>query len=344
MTMADEGEHGGAGANVMCTASDPFVEYDRRVKLPPIAIAAAPAAGRVDGVEIQVRNRAAFPYDVELVDLPPWLLGGARRSLSAGESCGLHLSLDPAGMPPGTTRGRLALHVTRPFLSRRYPVDLIATARYSGPAPLVAHRIRRDAAGRDVLRVVVVNVGGGLLQGYFYDRGTNTHRRFVLSARANLPTGTLDATPAAAPRAFRERKLLSHTDASRAGVSIICDCVNPRLRRHDIDTRTDARLVEAPFLDLLGSTRGRARSVETRLRTRQPLAVSVPEALRACLTWQVVEGERVRFLLAADPDVPDFLAGHVDLRVPGGTAQRVPVLISFAAGSMAGRAPSTTPE
>ena len=215
---------------------DPFVAYTRRTALAGLTVSSADEAQERDSdvAHIEVENQSNFAYQVGVEKLPPWLEASSEFHLLApGESTRLSLGLDRSHVPAGFCRGVGRLRLKGPFFRRSYELEVTIEVRYTQPIPAIeveCHRARRGRA----LHLAVRNAGGGLLQGWCYDRETNDWQSFLLDSESEPEAEAADATRGGRHHVFTTKKPLIGPAAAHSSIVVICDCVNPRFRYHEV--------------------------------------------------------------------------------------------------------------
>lgn len=294
----------------MTAFRDAFIEYGAALALPPVVISSdaslrSPAVALTDFV---VTNHAAFDCTARITGAPEWLLcGDIAEPLAPGGSATLRVGIDPRLVPPGETDARALLTISGPFLRRSYPLHVHASVRYTGPAPRVESETVAGVAGKRTLHVTVTNVGGGLLQGYWHDRNAPRRNEFLLGENESV------------------RFSKTFPDEERGGLAVVCDCVNARLRMHEIAPEREPPFTAAPFIDFLETPRGTRRTFELELRD-DFTAIELPERLRGSVTFERLPEHRVRFALASAH--PASCADYVLFHHRAGVRRALPILIS----------------
>ncbi len=334
------------------TFTDSFIEYTRRITYPEVTISSeACLKTRLRVIdEVVVVNKSDFPYVVSLGSTPNWLLvDDMERTLECDETASFAIGIDQRFLPPGHVSGRGEICIRKGLVKQHYPFEVDVTVSYVVPVPGI--RVERVPGKEHTLHMQVWNAGGGLLQGTYYDRETNTWDTFLLRGRVTGVTapedGSVTALEEEPPQAaelealpvFEREKTFATPHKITGGVVIACDCLNPHFRTREINPRTYfGRKVFAnrPFIDFVRVLPARAHMVDVEVLDpllRAHCSVVLPERLQAYVGYRFESDNIVRFTLAETAHELGNVVDHVVFLGSGGKRHEMPLIVSFAEGT-----------
>lgn len=322
---------GGAGEPA-ALFNNHLIAYARTVEMPPVKIATPECLTRKQHglASLRVTNSSNFPYAVAIGRAPDWLLVEEReRWLDPGESATFTLGLDQGRLPPGQVVGAGEIVMSRPFIKLPYSFQVKLTVEYVVPAP----RVEVDAVAGETtktLRIAVRNAGGGLLEGYYYDRARNERHSFLLAGEAAGSNESMGGN-----RLFRMERVFRDFDEVRGGMLVLCDCINERFRRFEIHPSTyfdKEPFADAAVIDFMHAASGERHEREIIVRHPDFLSqcsIVIPQRLSGYLSCHAGPAGKNRFLLSEGASVIGDVADYVEFNGAGGRTHRLPVIVSF---------------
>jgi hypothetical protein len=332
---------GGAGDRAVLF-NDHLIVYTRSIEMPPVKIATPDCLQRkrYGLANLRITNRGNFSYSVAIGRAPEWLLIEEReRRLAPGENASFSLGLDQGRLPPGRVTGVGEIVISRPFIKLPYSFEVKLAVEYVAPAP----RVEIEAVAGEktrTLRIVVGNAGGGLLEGYYYDRARNERHTFLLAGDASAQGA---AGSPGGNRLFRMERVFRDFDEVRGGILVLCDCINERFRRFEIHPSAyfdKEPFADASVIDFMRVASGQRHEREITVRHPDFLSrcsVVIPPRLREHLSSRPGPAGKVHFLLAEGASVIGYVADYVEFDGAGGRTRRLPVIVSFSGGEQHSR-------
>lgn len=332
-------------ANLEETAGDCFISYTRRLTLPAVTISCVSSLQtRLNNLgRLKITNKSNFSYSISLLRVPEWLtVEPAEQSLESGQEAFLALGVDQSHLPPGHTQSVSELVMRRPFISRSYPFEVSINVDYVPPVPLI-EVMAESKRGTNTLRIMVRNAGGGLLQGYYYDRNRNEHKTFLLAGNStksesqqqeNL-SDQLPTRPTHSNQFFRSERDFQDLEEVSRGILIACDCINEKFRRFEIAPETYFKrepLANLPLIDFMQVEVGRSHEREIIIRHpafREGCSIMIPTKLQRHVKCIQLARGKFRFAISAQAFSLGCVADHVEFKSSNGTRQKLPIIISF---------------